>query len=72
VAAADHAHGDRAGAAAISHGAPAGTGLAAEYPPNDRVSQRVWSIFQWRNPIAMNMSFWRDFGAVVTLQKLDK
>ena len=32
----------------------------------------AWPVFQWRNPIANNMSFFRDFGAVVTLQKLDK
>ena len=32
----------------------------------------AWPVFQWRNPIANNMSFFRDFSAVVTLQKLDR
>lgn len=32
----------------------------------------AFSVFQFRNPTANNMSFWRDFAAVMSFQKLDK
>ena len=31
----------------------------------------AWMTFQWRNPTANTMSFWRDFGAVMRFEKLD-
>jgi hypothetical protein len=30
------------------------------------------TVFQWRNPTANQMSFWRDFSSVMTFKKLDK
>lgn len=30
----------------------------------------AWPVFQWRNPLANKMSFFRDFADVVTWQKL--
>ena len=30
----------------------------------------AWGCFQWRNPLANRMSFFRDFGAVVRFEKL--
>jgi hypothetical protein len=32
----------------------------------------AFTVFQWRNPIANGMSIYRDFGAVVTWQKLER
>jgi hypothetical protein len=30
----------------------------------------AWAAFQWRNPLANRMSFYRDFGAVVRFEKM--
>lgn len=30
----------------------------------------AWMTFQWRNPLANRMAFWRDFGAVMRFEKL--
>lgn len=32
----------------------------------------AWAVFQWRNPTANEMSVFRDFGAVVKWQKLER
>jgi hypothetical protein len=32
----------------------------------------AWLVFQWRNPKANQMSFFRDFKAVVMWQKLER
>ncbi len=32
----------------------------------------AFMVFQYRNPLANQMSFYRDFGSVMTLEKLDK
>jgi hypothetical protein len=32
----------------------------------------AFTVFQWRNPTANKMSFWRDFGAVMKYEKLAK
>jgi hypothetical protein len=32
----------------------------------------AWTVFSWRNPIANEMSFFRDFGSVMMFEKLDK
>lgn len=32
----------------------------------------AFTVFQWRNPTANKMSFWRDFGAVMRYEKLAK
>ncbi len=31
-----------------------------------------WGIFQWRNPLANEMSFFRDFKEVITFKKMEK
>lgn len=32
----------------------------------------AWAVFQWRNPKSNEMSFYRHFWSVVTLDKLEK
>ena len=32
----------------------------------------AWAVFQWRNPKSNEMSFYRHFWSVVTLEKLEK
>ena len=32
----------------------------------------AWEVFQWRNPKSNEMSFYRHFWSVVTLEKLEK
>lgn len=32
----------------------------------------AFTVFQWRNPTANKLSFWRDFGAVMKYEKLAK
>lgn len=36
------------------------------------VYSAMYTVFAWRNPKANNMSYLRDMGSVITLQKLDK
>lgn len=31
-----------------------------------------WAVFQWRNPKSNEMSFYRHFWSVVTMEKLEK
>jgi hypothetical protein len=30
----------------------------------------AFKVFEWRNPLANRMAFWRDFGAVMRFEKL--
>ena len=32
----------------------------------------AFTVFQWRNPTANRLSFFRDFGAVMTFEKMAK
>lgn len=32
----------------------------------------AFAVFQWKNPLSNEMSFYRDFKSVITMQKLDK